>query len=1077
MAGGGLFDYLRAISNVVRGLIVNLLVGLPYLLLAALGVAAMSISGWGFGLATVLVVVAVAWILVSPIALRLWQIGRLQTATHGRSGSSIVVRDRFEGGLGLLLLLVVAAATCEALSYFLDDFHFWTQERGLTLSDLIPAGTAVLGVFGVAARAVGNLSGLKKTVVGVVVGVLGVLVPLITVMFIADYLVFRGPGARELDLVVGAAWVLTAALGVALVVGVATRAFRGGVVAIAVIGIVGAVLALLLAVPRVRDTLLDQDDVDRQLALLDIAETGGFDGPEFLERTGSASEEVARKAEIERLAGRMASRPPDALTELIRLLDLSVVGVENQRAGMQNGQPERALADLSEDTYGLGADQVLEIRQAEFFWGRGQLPGVPVLIDELREAHANGFMSADDRFVVAGELGLLYAFRLQTIVPLIEAHPSGAPTLVVTVANRYTDETINQLVYPLDETETFEFPSQDAGGLGPLSGTWDACGKFVSASDPTTFEFPLAVDGPDLIRGPFVEQYPGLQHYSDFGLGFLNDDLCAIAGHLREIRTELAREAVFSSQYPLLRGSDAATDIRWQTFRSGAVFILLLAAILFAYGWLAIDPNRNSFLSLYRDRLASTFLIGPDPNHPDRVTPEPDIDVSDLCNYHAGSIAPFHLINCAVNLPASKDISIHDRRSDYFIFSPLFIGSKVTGYCRTQDMERVFPEMSVSTAMAISAAAAAPNMGRMTQRGYVAAMVLLNIRMGSWVPNPGRLDERNRDDSNRPLRANGYSLEQVIEAEHVELQKRWQQLAGDDGERSVEGGLFGLAFSGGGIRSASLNLGLVQALHRAGVFEHVDYLSTVSGGGYVGSSISVSMRTPEAAGDDGDAGERTPSRRRTFSDLFLWRATPNMLLREFTGRMHERTRSVNVSDGGHIENLATIELLRRECRWIIVGDAEMDSMHRFGGLTMLIRTARIELDAEIDIDLDALRLDEDGCCSRSWAVGEIAYRSGASGYLLYFKSSATHELPPDIQGYRARNPLFPHEPTSDQFFDEGQFESYRNLGYHMAQDALRRLPARAERERSFRDIEHWFEVLHGDQARASHRSDQLPDAT
>ena len=51
----------------------------------------------------------------------------------------------------------------------------------------------------------------------------------------------------------------------------------------------------------------------------------------------------------------------------------------------------------------------------------------------------------------------------------------------------------------------------------------------------------------------------------------------------------------------------------------------------------------------------------------------------------------------------------------------------------------------------------------------------------------------------------------------------------------MEHGLFGLAFSGGGIRSATLNLGVVQALAKKGIFKYVDYLSTVSGGGYIGS--------------------------------------------------------------------------------------------------------------------------------------------------------------------------------------------------------------------------------------------------
>ena len=45
---------------------------------------------------------------------------------------------------------------------------------------------------------------------------------------------------------------------------------------------------------------------------------------------------------------------------------------------------------------------------------------------------------------------------------------------------------------------------------------------------------------------------------------------------------------------------------------------------------------------------------------------------------------------------------------------------------------------------------------------------------------------------------------------------------------------FGLALSGGGIRSATFNLGLLQAFAELGVLEHVQYLSTVSGGGYIG---------------------------------------------------------------------------------------------------------------------------------------------------------------------------------------------------------------------------------------------------
>jgi hypothetical protein len=47
----------------------------------------------------------------------------------------------------------------------------------------------------------------------------------------------------------------------------------------------------------------------------------------------------------------------------------------------------------------------------------------------------------------------------------------------------------------------------------------------------------------------------------------------------------------------------------------------------------------------------------------------------------------------------------------------------------------------------------------------------------------------------------------------------------------------GLAFSGGGIRSATFSLGVVQALAERNLLRHIDYVSTVSGGAYLGSFL------------------------------------------------------------------------------------------------------------------------------------------------------------------------------------------------------------------------------------------------
>ena len=55
--------------------------------------------------------------------------------------------------------------------------------------------------------------------------------------------------------------------------------------------------------------------------------------------------------------------------------------------------------------------------------------------------------------------------------------------------------------------------------------------------------------------------------------------------------------------------------------------------------------------------------------------------------------------------------------------------------------------------------------------------------------------------------------------------------------------LFGLAFSGGGIRSATFNLGVLQRLQELDLLRHVDYLSTVLGG-VIAPGLSVMCEEP-----------------------------------------------------------------------------------------------------------------------------------------------------------------------------------------------------------------------------------------
>jgi hypothetical protein len=57
-----------------------------------------------------------------------------------------------------------------------------------------------------------------------------------------------------------------------------------------------------------------------------------------------------------------------------------------------------------------------------------------------------------------------------------------------------------------------------------------------------------------------------------------------------------------------------------------------------------------------------------------------------------------------------------------------------------------------------------------------------------------------------------------------------------------------------------------------------------------------------------------------------------------------------------------------------------------------------------------------------------------TGTIIYIKASLNGNEPPDVKQYAVSSPPFPHQPTSDQFFDEAQFESYRRLGLHIIEE-------------------------------------------
>ena len=101
----------------------------------------------------------------------------------------------------------------------------------------------------------------------------------------------------------------------------------------------------------------------------------------------------------------------------------------------------------------------------------------------------------------------------------------------------------------------------------------------------------------------------------------------------------------------------------------------------------------------------------------------------------------------------------------------------------------------------------------------------------------------NPDPSETPKASScSYNFAAVQQAENEEIQKRADdprlplcddlELGGAGHSRTVKDRL-GLAFSGGGIRSACIGLGILQALSRARILGQAHYVSGISGGGYL----------------------------------------------------------------------------------------------------------------------------------------------------------------------------------------------------------------------------------------------------
>lgn len=189
------------------------------------------------------------------------------------------------------------------------------------------------------------------------------------------------------------------------------------------------------------------------------------------------------------------------------------------------------------------------------------------------------------------------------------------------------------------------------------------------------------------------------------------------------------------------------------------------------------------------------------------------------------------------------------------------------------------------------------------------------------------------------------------------------------------------------------------------------------------------------------------------------------LLREMTGiGMNEKNPWLNLSDGGHIENMGLYELLRRRCKFIVCVDGEADPRSTFEGQLTLVRHAQIDFGVRLEPRLDDIRLDPKSTLSRTHShLLRVHYpeagpgKPAATGLMLYLKLSLTGDETELLKRYRSISPDFPHESTLDQFYTEEQFEAYRQLGVHVAEGVFSK--ALLDKNIAPNNVREWFSQL------------------
>jgi hypothetical protein len=187
--------------------------------------------------------------------------------------------------------------------------------------------------------------------------------------------------------------------------------------------------------------------------------------------------------------------------------------------------------------------------------------------------------------------------------------------------------------------------------------------------------------------------------------------------------------ARFSARWWFLHGSAPREII---------AFVLVIVALFggaLVLGWF-LNVNTFSMHGLYRSRLIRAFLGASNRTRSpfSFINFDPDDNVY-LAKLNVGARNPVHVINAALNLVHVTDLAWQERKAESFTFSKLHCGSYRVGYQPTFGYGSE-QGVTLGTAMAISGAAASPNMGYNSSALVTLLLAFFNVRLGWWLANP-----------------------------------------------------------------------------------------------------------------------------------------------------------------------------------------------------------------------------------------------------------------------------------------------------------------------------------------------------